>query len=676
MNSAPISLVQISSALSLSPGTLSNWQKRYEGFPEPASILGKRRLYRMEDIQAFMVRHDLKTGDANSVTNRKVSEEQRFVNYLTNELRGNQAMGPEIVLAIAATAFRIYPQLHQFRENHGTPHSITADLMLGAELLARGAKNDADIDVSDWKDAPASLDPVVLARALRYVLDKTSGRQYGGQYTTSPSVAKLLAKLANGLEVLDMCSGYGNLLSEYHRGSRRIVGQEINETVAAISRVLAFLEGYTVEIYNEDSIATFHPEWIRDGFDAIAIDPPMGIRLRDDQIDANDLRWTFLPQSKTSQTDDFWIQSALAYLRSSSVEVSFRAALHLRSGWFFDGSEGPMRDALLKSGVIEAVIALGNGTSAGSGISTNILVLRKVGVVLDSVRMIDARDAGHVIGGQRSFTDEEINSIVGALRGQGEQDSKSNIKVLDVSLKEILENGSVLTVNRYITDAQHVKTFDESIRIFESTAKSLKASMEQMGSSLKMVDSLPLANIRNQTDIEFKMYSLSHTNGNNSPIISLFRNRPLNNEWTPDDIFPDDIVVSMVGSRVGEALMGTEVLERNLRWSKVWIIRTQSRVIDPRYIAAWAKYGGLEIQIRPFVSGTTVPMLSKRDLDRIQIPVPPDEIQKVIALWGEMVSSMANVFKNLGETQNEFLNSIQNIGISFFADLSNKGSNQ
>ena len=136
MNSQPISLVQISRALSLSPGTLSNWQKRYEGFPEPASVLGKRRLYRLEDIQAFMTRHDLKTGDANSNTSRKVSEEQRFVNYLTNELRGVQAMGPEMVLAIASTAFRIYPQLHEFRKNHGNPHSIADDLRLGAEFLA------------------------------------------------------------------------------------------------------------------------------------------------------------------------------------------------------------------------------------------------------------------------------------------------------------------------------------------------------------------------------------------------------------------------------------------------------------------------------------------------------------------------------------------------------------
>ena len=676
MNSAPISLVQISSALSLSPGTLSNWQKRYEGFPEPASILGKRRLYRMEDIQAFMARHDLKTGEANSAPNRKVSEEQRFVNYLTNELRGNHAMGPEIVLAIAATAFRIYPQLHEFRKNHGTPHSITADLKLGAELLVRGAKNDADIDISDWKDAPASLNPLALAVALRYVLKKISGRQYGGEYTTSPSVARLLSKIANGLDVLDMCSGYGTLLSEYHRGSRRIVGQEINGTVAAISRVLAFLEGYTVEIYSEDSIATFHPEWIRDGFDAIAIDPPMGMRLRDERIDPNDLRWTFLPQSKTNQGDDFWIQSALAYLRSSSVEVSFRAALHLRSGWFFDGSEGPMREALLKSGLIESVIALASGTSVGSGISTNILVLRKVGVVLNSVRMIDARDAGHLVNGQRSFTNEEINSIVAALRGQGAQDSKSKIKVLDVSLKEILENGSVLNVNRYITDAQQVKSLDESIRNFETAINSLKSALGHMGDVLDTASTGRLVDIKNQYDVEYKMHPLNQTGSDNSPVISLFKNRPQGSEWTQDDILADDIVVSTAGSQVGQALMGNEVLERNLRWSKVWIIRTQSRVIDPRYIAAWAKYGGLEIQIRPLVSGTTIPMLSKRDLDRVEIPIPSKELQTVIALWGEMVTSMASVFKNLGETQNEFLISIQNIGTSFFGDLNNKGSNQ
>ena len=673
MSDSPISLIQISRALSLSPGTLSNWQKRYEGFPKPASIFGNRRLYLLEDVRAFMERHDLKTGESDSVTTRQVTEEQRFIKYLTNELRGTHAMGPELVLAIAAIAFRIYPQLNEFKKNHGEPHSIKNDLNLGKDLLARGDENDLLSKITGWKDRPSSLDPVALAAALRGLLRQLSGRQLGGEYTTFPSVARLLSKIANGLDVLDMCSGYGSLLRAYHRGSRRLVGQEINEVVAAISRVLAFLEGYAIEILNEDSLATFHPEWMANGFDAIAIDPPHGLRLRDDQIDPNDLRWTFLPQSKTNQTDDFWIQSALAYLRSSSIEISFRAALHLRSGWFFDGNEGPMRDALLKSGVVEAVIAVGSGTSAGSMISTNILVLRKVGVVMNSVRMIDARDVGHLVNGRRSFTNEEIDSIVAALRGKDGQGTGGKIKVLDVSLKEILENGSVLNVNRYITDAQQVKSLDESIRIFENAINSLKSSLNQVSGAVDSENFRVLDQIKNQYVIECKMYPLNQID--NPAIVSLFKNRPKGSDWR-DDILRNDIVVSIAGSQVGQAMIGSEFLERNIRWSRVWIIRTQSDKIDPRYIAAWATFGGLELQIRPLVSGSTISVLVKRDLDRVVIPVPSRETQNSIALLGETATSLANVFKNFGDTQNEFLTSLRNLGISFFSDFNNKGDNQ
>ena len=673
MSDSPISLIQISRALSLSPGTLSNWQKRYEGFPKPASILGSRRLYLLQDVRAFMERHDLKTGDSDSVTTRQVGDEQRFVNYLTNELRGKYAMGPEIVLAIAAIAFRMYPQLNEFKKDHGEPHSIKNDLNLGSDLLERGDENDLLSKISGWKDRPSSLESDGLAAALRGLLRELSGRQLGGEYTTFPSVARLLSKIANGLDVLDMCSGYGSLLREYHRGSRRLVGQEINEVVAAISRVLAFLEGYAIEILTEDSLATFHPEWMANGFDAIAIDPPYGLRLRDDQIDPNDLRWTFLPQSKSNQTDDFWIQSALAYLRSSSIENSFRAAIHLRGGWFFDVLEGPMRDVLLKSGVIEAVIAVGSGTSAGSMISTNILVLRKVGVVMNSVRMIDARDVGHLVNGRRSFTNEEIESIVAALRGKGGQGTGGKIKVLDVPLKEILENGSVLNVNRYITDAQQVRSLDESIRIFENAINSLKSSLNQVGGAVDSENFPALAQIKNQYDTECKMYPLNQID--NPAIVSLFKNRPKGSDWR-DDVRQDDIVVSIAGSQVGQAMMGGEFLERNIQWSRVWIIRTQSDKIDPRYIAAWATIGGLELQIRPLVSGSTISMLVKRDLDRVVIPVPSRETQKSIALLGEIVTSLANVFKNLGDTQNEFLTSLRNLGISFFSDFNNKGNNQ
>ena len=676
MNNAPISLIQISRALSISPGTLSNWQKRYEGFPEPAKSIGRRRMYRMADIQEFMARHDLKAGDANLSEQRKVSNEQRFVNYLSNELRGNHAMGPDFVLAIAATAFRLYPQLHQFKKNHGVPHSIDQDLALAAAILNRGQTNDVTLDISDWKDLPTSLDPVEFANALRLLLTKISGRQFGGEYTTSTSVSRLLHEITHGLEVLDMCSGYGTLLREYHRGSGRLVGQEINPVVAAISRVLAFLEGYKVEIHTEDALATCHDEWLRDGFFAVVADPPMGVRAQDDQINPNDLRWKHFAQSKTHQTDDFWIQSALAYLRPSTEELNFRAAIHLRSGWFFDGNEGPMRDTLLRSSSIEAVIALGNGTSAGSGIATNILVLRKTGVVSTKVRMIDAREAGHLVNGQRSFTNDEIKTIVAALNGKGTSSDQSNIKVLDVPVLELLQNGSVLSVNRYITDAAQVATLDVSIRTFDNALNSLRKAVDDLDTALKQMSTTPMSQAEDRFKQEFVLQPTNQKSGDNSPIISFFKNRQQGSEWTRDEILADDVVVCTAGSQVGQALTGEEIHALNVQWSKVWILRVRNRQIAPRYLATWAKYGGLELKIRPLVSGSTVPTLSKRDLERVEVPIPSLETQQTIALWGDMVSAMALVLNSFKDTQIEFLDSVRNLGASFFNNIQESGDDK
>jgi hypothetical protein len=69
-------------------------------------------------------------------------------------------------------------------------------------------------------------------------------------------------------------------------------------------------------------------------------------------------------------------------------------------------------------------------------------------------------------------------------------------------------------------------------------------------------------------------------------------------------------------------------------------------------------------------------MLAKRDLDRVELPIPSRETQMVIAAWGEMVTSMANVFKNFADSQNDFLTSIRSLGTSFFSNFKNDGKNQ
>ena len=104
---------------------------------------------------------------------------------------------------------------------------------------------------------------------------------------------------------------------------------------------------------------------------------------------------------------------------------------------------------------------------------------------------------------------EEIESIVAALRGIGGAGTGGKIKVLDVPLKEILENGSVLSVNRYITDALQVKSLNESIRIFENAVNSLKLSLYQVSGAVDSGNFRALAQVKNQYDSECKMYPLN-----------------------------------------------------------------------------------------------------------------------------------------------------------------------
>jgi hypothetical protein len=241
--------------------------------------------------------------------------------------------------------------------------------------------------------------------------------------------------------------------------------------------------------------------------------------------------------------------------------------------------------------------------------------------------------------------------------------------VLDVPVLELLQNGSVLNVGRYITDAQQVASLDDSIRSFEKAIGSLKTSLSQLGRVLNEVTANPLAQAENWFKNELALLPMNPKDSDNYPVVSLFKNRVQGSEWTRDEILADDVVVCTAGSQVGQALTGNEIHDRNVQWSKVWILRVRSRHVDPRYLATWAKYGGLELQIRPLVSGSTIPTLTKRDLERVEVPVPSVETQMKIATWGDMVTAMAAVFRNFGNTQNEFLASIQNLGASFFSDL-------
>lgn len=672
MKTQHLSLTQIAKELSITQAMLSNWQARYGDFPEPAAIAGRRRLYSLNDIREFMARRGLNPG-TQAPSARQI--ETHLVRRSVDLLRSWQVFGIEVQLVVstlAVVAAESPEQLSTFASS-SNPESGVRDeeLAPGLRLLNQIPDDIAQALLREWVQVATTIDRARLAKALRSATEELGVRGLVAEHVTASGIAQLIHAITPGLEILDMCSGTGRLLHEYSRSVRRMVGQEINQEVALLSRLLARIEGFNLEIHREDALRVCHEDWIQDGFHVVIADPPMGMYLRDGQIDPNDRRWISFDSARRTTGEDFWIQSALAYLQPSDSGARFRAVLVLRASWFFDGPSRAMRAALVKMGYVESVIALGAGLHPGTGIAVSLLVLRKTPRPEGHVRMIDAREAGRTVRRARELTAMDIRSIAAALEGEESRISdESPIKVYDVPIGDVLVNDAVLDVQRYIPDPNAGVSLETAIERFQDSVKEFQTSMSVLAKALLEVDSaraVGLAHDLSKAPVQY--IRLSDAAGPNSPLVVLSKSRKQGHEWTRDDISYADVVVSALGSSVGRVLSGSEFLDQRETWTKIWILRVQSRSLDPAYLLSWAKHGGLDAQLKRLIAGSTVKTIASRDFEKVVIPVVGLELQRSVALWGSVIDSFQAATSTWSVEQSKQLDALRSLSAIVFSSL-------
>jgi hypothetical protein len=661
MNEKPVSLIQISRQIGIGPATLSNWQNRFEDFPAPRELVGQRRLYSLDDIRAFMARHDLKVAERKSESVRNSVEADAIFNTM-DILRshvGVEGGGLILAAAIAVVAIESPDALRDAQSASSVIRNVIQELSsdLVVDVLPESLWTSREFErvVEEWQKSD-SLEVDRITRSLRNSVQTFSQNRFSAQFVTPTGMARLIHKLAPGIDVLDMCCGVGSILSEYKRGSRRIVGQEINASTALLHRLLNRAECGHAEILCEDSLATCHEDWMQEGFFSVVAVPPLGLRLREDQIVPTDLRWTFSAQAKRNNADDFWIQNALAYLRTSSGELAFRGVLVLRPGWFFEGHETAMRDALVKSGVVEAVVSLGGGLLRSTQIPLCILILRKGGSVNRPVRMVDASEVGLANRSVRLLSNTDADQIVAAVNGGSSAVRHSRIKVKDVSVSEILENSAILAVSRYTQEpVEEVISLGEAIEKAESALQELQKTLDEFKKQL----SGPLLSSIEKMLPETNSVQSSHLKVEDmmekgAGIESLFKTRQPGRSWTRDEILYSDIVIGLVGGALGQAMLGNDFVEHDVKWNKIWILRPHPDFVLPEYLLTWARFGGLMVQLRPLASGTTVQMVAKRDIFRITVPIPDQKTQEQIAKWGIRVLEQEKAFEQMKSREADF----------------------
>lgn len=668
MNPDNLSLTEIAETLGVTLSALSNWQKRHDDFPLPVESNGRRRAYRLADIKAFIARHDLQI-------NKSRSKQAHPIWRTADLLRDYGLQGVEAAIVVATFAEmwaarkfllveisqsgKIPPQIWfiQTKQPSGNknmsevypelPHSFKKVDESTFKRIANIWLEEGTPDIDSRKQISKDL----FDFAIRD-LDKSSASN-----STSKSLSQLIDRIGRGVHVLDIATGLGVVLN-HMRGAHSQTGQDVNEASIQFQQILDAIHSESNRyLIARNSLTHFEEKWLN-LFDVVICDPPLGKKTESAQFKESDPRWTHFEQTNPQSDMDYWIQTVLAYLKPTGTEKPApRGIVVTNDSWLFISGEQAMRKALIARGQIEAVIRLGDGLANGTSIALNLVILRKSERPGAPVRLIDASSIGTVVKGLREFSESDISDIVRVLNADTadiEANSNGTIFCKDVSFEELLENESILVPRRY----QPIETSNVDplsvLREMDALLKSIEKKIDVFSKSLetnKIKDQIN--DVVNLKSNEVKQVSIGETVSNSAPFEIMFKNRPQGSDWTKDDVLNSDIVICLIGPQIGECMIGSNFVATGSNWSRIAQLRITGKELSIDYLMAWLTNGDFKAQVGRLAGGTVLRAISKRDLNRIIIPIPTLQVQATLGSIANQVETLNKATQDIAELNSQ-----------------------
>ena len=258
----------------------------------------------------------------------------------------------------------------------------------------------------------------------------------------------------------------------------KVFGQEINAGTASIARMNLYLHGiHDFSIVNADTLEA--PAFIENGrvrqFDVVLANPPYSISTWNREKFAHDKYGRcFLSVPPQRFADYAFIQHIL----SSMSQQSGRAAILLPHGVLFRSDEAPIRASLIKTDVVECVIALGHYLFYNSAMISCVIICNnnKAENRKGKILFIDAENEVTRKNAQSFLEEKHISRIVNTYRDYSAEDGYSGIATID----EIEKEGNKLSVSLYVNGLNN-EEYDsiEAIEEWESTNESLKLQLSR-----------------------------------------------------------------------------------------------------------------------------------------------------------------------------------------------------
>lgn len=353
---------------------------------------------------------------------------------------------------------------------------------------------------SELKLSNAEIDSDILGQAYEYLIKKFADQtnKKAGEFYTPRSVVRLMVEILNPLSgetIYDPACGTGGLLLEAVNHVRRtggsvkslwgkLFGQEKNLTTSAIARINLFMHGIEdFEIVRGDTLRS--PAFLEGdrlaAFDCVIANPPFSLENWGEEAWINDSFGRNFAGVPPRKSGDFaWVQ----HMIKSLAAPAGRMAVVLPHGALFrGGSEGAIRQKILETDRIEAVIGLGPNLFYGTGLAACILVIRhrKEQELQNKILFVDGSPLFKKGRQQNTLEAEHIREILDVYRNYESVAGRARV----VSLDEIERHDWNLNIPRYVESVS-----DVSQTSVADALDNLKTSLAQAEESENKLKSL------------------------------------------------------------------------------------------------------------------------------------------------------------------------------------------
>lgn len=301
----------------------------------------------------------------------------------------------------------------------------------------------------------------IMGDSYEFLIKKFAdmSKKNAGEFYTPRTIVKLMVDLLDpqpGETVYDPACGTGGMLIEaiHHMHNDRlaygrIFGQENNLSTSAIARMNLYLHGAKdVQIKQGDTLR--NPLFLEKGklkhFDCVLANPPFGMEKWGAAQFENDPYGRNIWGCPTDSSADYaWLQHMI---KSMEPETG-RCAVVLPQGVLFHGGkEAQIREQLVLSDKIEAIIGLANGVFYNASVSACIMFLTNKKIHSHKGRIC-------LIDGSKIFTPQRAQNIISEDNARelyeiykNYTDEVERCKI--VTIADVEKKGFELGLNKYI----------------------------------------------------------------------------------------------------------------------------------------------------------------------------------------------------------------------------------